>query len=130
MSKSKIILAVGIISIMAVFFIYQHNKVVWLEKDEFHTVMGQTFHPAEEGNLDPIKKRSGELVAKAIKWQNSTIPADFKDTVNIKENLKKLVDGSLILDAKIKGNAPDSTIKTDLTELHEVFHDIVGMCKK
>lgn len=130
MSKFKILLTVAILSIMAAFFIYQNNKVEWLEKDEFHKVMSQTFHPAEDGNLDPIKKRSSELMEKAIKWQYSDIPAEFKDTKDIKENLKKLVDGSLILDAKIKGNAPDSTINADLTELHEVFHDIVGMCKK
>ena len=129
MSKLKIILGVITIIIVSTLF-YFHNKVDWKQKDEFHKVMSQTFHPAEDGNLDPTKKRSGELAEKAIKWQHSDIPAEFKDTKDIKENLKKLVDGSLVLDAKIKGNAPDSTIKADLTEMHEVFHDIVGLCKK
>lgn len=129
MSKFKIVLVLIVILIISAFFYFQ-NKVEWKQKDEFHAVMSQTFHPAEEGNLEPIKKRSSELVEKAIKWQYSDIPAEFKDTKDIKENLKKLVDGSLVLDAKIKGNAPDSTINADLAELHEVFHDIVGLCKK
>ncbi len=130
MSKFKIILTVAILSIMVAFYIYQNNKVEWLEKDEYHKVMSQTFHPAEDGNLDPIRKRSGEMVEKAIKWQQSNIPAEFKNTMDIKDNLNKLVNGSLQLDVKIKANAPDTTIKADLTGLHEVFHDIVGMCKK
>jgi hypothetical protein len=30
----------------------------WPAIKEFHTVMSQTFHPAEEGNLQQIKARS------------------------------------------------------------------------
>ena len=34
--------------------------------EAFHEVMSKTFHPAEEGKLDPIKTRSYEMVQKAI----------------------------------------------------------------
>jgi superoxide dismutase len=41
------------------------EKDAWLELKNFHMVMAQTFHPMEEGNLAPIRARSGEMVEKA-----------------------------------------------------------------
>ncbi len=37
----------------------------WPALKDFHKVMSQTFHPSEEGNLQPIKERSGEMTQKA-----------------------------------------------------------------
>jgi len=102
--------------------------VEWKEKDDFHKVMGQTFHPAEDGNYAPIRERSGEMLEKAIAWQKSAIPAEFANISSIKENLVKLVAGSEALNNKIKANCTDEEIKTDLTALHDVFHEIVGAC--
>ena len=34
----------------------------WPAIKEFHSVMSQTFHPSEEGNLEPIKARSEEML--------------------------------------------------------------------
>jgi len=105
------------------------NKSEWKEKDDFHVVMSQTFHPAEEGNFNPIRERSGEMVEKAILWQKSAIPADFKEVKSIKKNLKKLVKDSKKLDKKINKNATNEAILTDLVALHDVFHSFVGLCK-
>ncbi len=104
------------------------TKVEWKEREDFHQVMGQTFHPVEDGNYTPIRERSGEIVEKAVAWQNSTIPAEFASVTGLKENLAKLVAGSEALNAKIKANCTNEEIKTDLTALHDVFHDIVGSC--
>ena len=55
-------------TVMAVFFMSQvvsAQTSEWKEKTEFHKIMSQTFHPAEEGNLEPIKLRSEEMVQKA-----------------------------------------------------------------
>jgi hypothetical protein len=101
----------------------------WKELSAFHTVMSQTFHPAEEGDLHPIRERSVEMVAKAKSWQASAIPADYKDVKGIQENLAALVDGSTKLDAKIKAGAKDEEILKDLSALHDVFHKIVGLCR-
>ena len=50
----------------------------WPAIKEFHEVMSQTFHPAEEGNLAPIKARSEEMMNKAAMLLKSDIPAEFK----------------------------------------------------
>ncbi len=105
------------------------TKVEWKEKDNFHGIMSETFHPAEDGDFGPIRSRIGEMVEKAAAWQKSAIPADFADVAGIQENLAKLVAGSEALNTKIKANCTDAEILTDLTALHDVFHSVVGLCK-
>lgn len=100
----------------------------WKEKNEFHKVMSQTFHPAEEGNLAPIKSKITEMQAKAVAFQKSEIPAELPNKEEIKKNLDELVNGTKVLAKKIKKNASDEVIKTQLTALHDVFHKIVGLC--
>lgn len=100
----------------------------WKEKNDFHKVMSTTFHPAEEGNLAPIKAKIDEMQAKAIAFQKSEIPVDVVNKKEVKKNLKELVKGTKALNKKIKGNASDEVIKTELTSLHDVFHKIVGLC--
>jgi len=109
-------------------FVSAQAKIDWREKNRFHRSIGETFHPMEDGDFKPIRSRSGELVKNAIAWQASEIPADFKDIKNIKKNLKRIVKQSKALDAKIKKTASDEVIKKDLTELHDTFHTIVGLC--
>ena len=101
----------------------------WTALKTFHGVMSQTFHPAEEGNLEPIKKRSGEMVEKANALAKSAIPAEFK-TEKIQTAVKKLQKGSKALDKLVKGKkASDADITKSLSALHDVFHEIVGLCK-
>jgi hypothetical protein len=103
-------------------------KTTWQEKDEFHKVMAETFHPMEEGNLEPIKTRSQELFDKAMAWQNSKIPADL-DGQKIASTMRTMVAQIRELNAKIKsGKATDAEIKTELTKAHDSFHEIVGLC--
>ncbi|HUM97123.1 MAG TPA: hypothetical protein PK275_04655 [Chitinophagaceae bacterium] len=104
------------------------TKEKWPELETFHEVMSKTFHPAEEGNLDPIKTRSYEMVQKAIVWKNSTAPSGY-DKNAVKKTLKKLVKGAKELNNMVQRNAADNEIKEELTELHEVFHEITEKCK-
>lgn len=108
---------------------HAQNKTEWKELSAFHTVMSQTFHPAEEGDFKPIRERSGEMVEKAKAWKASTIPADYTDVKGIETSLDALVDGSTKLDEKIKAGAKDEEILKDLSALHDVFHTIVGLCR-
>lgn len=110
-------------------FANAQNKATWKELKDFHTVMSQTFHPAEEGNLKPIRERSAEMVKAAEAWKKSAIPADYKNVKDIQETLNKLVDGSKNLDKQIKAKASDEEIKKSITALHDVFHTIVGLCR-
>jgi hypothetical protein len=101
----------------------------WKELDAFHEVMAQTYHPSEEGKLEPIKTRSQELVDKATAWKNSTAPAGY-DQNAVKKNLKDLVKGADDLNKLVKQKGSDADIKEKLAKLHEVFHQIVEKCEK
>ena len=103
------------------------SKVSWKEKDDFHAVMSATFHPSEEGNLEPIKTRSGELAQRAKDWMDSKAPKEF-DNSKVKKTLKKLYKNSVALDKMIKNGASDEKIKKSLSALHDIFHQIVEIC--
>lgn len=93
----------------------------------FHEVMSQTFHPSEEGNLEPIKTRSKELADKAKALSKSEIPAEYK-TEAISASVEKLQNKALALHNLIVAKAPDDSIKKELSDLHDIFHEIVGLC--
>lgn len=99
----------------------------WQELKNFHQVMSQTFHPSEEGNLKPIKDRSGEMVLKANLLAKSTIPAEF-NSKEVVQATKELASESKKLDAMIKAKASDDKIKAALGKLHDIFHKIIGLC--
>ncbi len=122
----KKIVALFFVVAISVFSFAQ--KTEWREQKEFHKVMSTTFHPAEEGNLQPVKTRSAELVQKAETWKNSSIPFDITDKKAIKKNLKKLSKDAKNLDKKVKANVSDDELVKSLTELHDTFHTIVGLC--
>ena len=109
--------------------IHAQQKAKWQELDAFHEVMSKTFHPAEEGKLEPIRSSSQEMLDRAIAWKNSTAPEGY-DKSAVLENLKKLVKGSKEINKMVKKNASDNELKEELTELHDVFHEIVEKCEK
>ncbi|MFD1315052.1 hypothetical protein [Namhaeicola litoreus] len=100
----------------------------WPELDDFHKVMQETYHPSEEGDLDPIKGRIDEMVLKAHTLKNNSVPDEFNtpEIVAAEENLYK---GSLELQKLIEQDSDDEAITASLESLHDVFHDIVGLCK-
>jgi putative intracellular protease/amidase len=101
----------------------------WAALKTFHGVMSQTFHPAEEGKLEPIKTRSGEMLEKANALSKSAIPTEF-NTPKILDAVKRLQSGSKALDKLVKNKkTTDAEITKSITALHDVFHEIVGLCK-
>jgi hypothetical protein len=105
------------------------TKAKWKEMEDFHTVMGGTFHPAEEGKLEPIRTRSKEMVDKAVAWEKSTAPEGY-DKKAVSATLKKLVTGTKELDKMVKAKATDQALVTKLSSLHDVFHEIMEKCQK
>lgn len=99
-------------------------KAKWPEMEAFHKVMSQTFHPAEEGQLEPIRTRSGEMLEKAIAWQNSSAPEGYQSKA-VKKTLKELVKGAKELDKLVKDKGSDADITTKLTALHDIFHEVM-----
>ena len=101
----------------------------WPAIKTFHGVMSQTFHPAEEGDLNPIKTRSEEMVQKADALSKEAIPAEFK-TPAILASIKKLQECAKGLDKLVKAKGSDEATLKSLTALHDVFHEIVGLCSE
>lgn len=101
----------------------------WPALDTYHGVMAQTFHPAEEGNLEPLKKQSAELRSKSAMLAKSEIPAEY-DSPMIKVAVMQLKKDSKTLDKKVKkGNLSDAQLTSSMIALHDVFHKIVGLCQ-
>jgi hypothetical protein len=99
----------------------------WPAIKEFHEVMSQTFHPAEEGNLAPIKARSEEMMNKAAMLLKSDIPTEFR-TDAILASAERLQLKSKALHKLVKSNGSDAAIVKSITDLHDTFHEIVGLC--
>jgi hypothetical protein len=125
MKKMMLMLAMALPALLAT---AQTKPSDWKELKAFHGVMSETFHPAEEGKLDPIKQRASEMVEKAKAWQKSVAPAEFNKP-EIKANLDKLVKGAKELEKMVKKGAADADLTKKLSDLHDVFHAIVGLCK-
>ena len=99
----------------------------WPELKTFHGVMAQTFHPMQEGDFQPIRQRSGEMVAKAKAVAKSAIPEAYagKELAGV---VKQLAKDSKALDKLVRKNGTDEAIGQALMDLHGVFHEIMGLC--
>jgi superoxide dismutase len=105
----------------------QIEKDAWPELKDFHRVMSQTLHPSENGNLEPLRKRSGELLAKAILLKNSMPPAPFQKT-EITTALYELEKKCAEIHKLNGKNAKDELLKKKITEAHDTFHVVQGLC--
>jgi hypothetical protein len=96
--------------------------------DAYHSVMSVTFHPAEEGNLAPLKERHKELADLSQSWAQVEVPEKFqgKDLENMLEELKSQ---SVALSEMVEGGSSDEELTDAITALHDVFHNIMGACK-
>jgi hypothetical protein len=101
----------------------------WPALKEFHEVMSQTFHPAEEGNFAPIKTRSEEMMSKAAMLLKSDIPEEFR-TNSILASSERLQLKSKSLHKLVISNGSDAEILKSITDLHDTFHEIVGLCSE
>ena len=105
----------------------QNKMDSWAELKDFHAVMSQTFHPSEDGNLQPIKQRADELLQKAMALYDSKKPAEF-DTPQMKESITKLATDCKLIVGMIADKKSDEELTKKLTEAHDSFHNIVGLC--
>ncbi len=101
----------------------------WPALGDFHKVMSATFHPAEDGNLEPLKARSAELAVKAASLSKSTVPAEF-NKATLKKAVVQLASESRNLDKLVKKKSSDKVLQQQLIAVHDRFHEIVGLCKE
>ncbi len=107
----------------------QDKFSTWPALGDFHKVMAATFHPAEKGDFDPVKQRSGELVDKAALLGKSLVPAQY-DKPEIRVALKELKTKSTQLNKIVLKKAKNEKINAALVAVHDSFHNIVGLCNE
>jgi hypothetical protein len=95
----------------------------WKEMDEFHMVMAETFHPYKDSSdLQPVKTKAGELVAAADQWVSAPLPEKVNND-EMKTSLQELKTETEVL-RDIVQTGDDQKIGTQLTKLHDKFHEI------
>ena len=105
------------------------KKAPWPALKAFHTVMAQTFHPSEEGNLKPVRTRAAELVEKADALSKGAIPKDY-NSPEMQDAIKRLQAGSREVKKMVSDKATDEELKDQMVLLHDNFHEIMGLCSK
>jgi len=103
------------------------EKDNWFALKDFHKVMGQTFHPSEEGNLIPLRTRSGELLAKAILLSSSKPPVS-KDKPEVHKSLYNLTEQCEKIYELVAKNAKDEVLIKEITKAHDLFHQVLELC--
>lgn len=127
--KKTIKLVVILIALLPSLTFAQAKKAVWAEMKSFHYFMSTSFHPAEEGNLAPLKLKADSMFMAAKTWRLSTIPESFKPT-ETKTALMKLESQCASIKKAVEAKLPDEKLVTLITEAHNIFHTIVGECRK
>lgn len=100
----------------------------WPEMKSFHTTLSQTFHPAEDGDFKPIRTRSHEMLTSVKLVNASHLPKQY-DTDEMKKTLKRLEKETDKLNAIIVRQEQTNTIMKQFTVVHDIFHEVAGMCK-
>ena len=104
---------------------------IWEELEVFHQAIALTFHPAEDGDFEPVKNDSDELVEAAEKLSTSKLPTYFEKAENeklknqLQITLQKLVTESRELHFLItQKKGTDKEILSGLSNLHSTYHHI------
>lgn len=105
------------------------QKANWKEMHDFHDIMGATFHPAEENNLQPLKDSAAVLLERAKTWQKSVVPEGYNGTIT-QPILEQLVKECKAIKKAITDKKPDAELKSMITKAHDTFHEIMEKCRK
>ena len=100
----------------------------WKALKDFHKVLAETYHPAESGDLGPIKMYSSDLMLNALNMKTTTIPKSI-DSPELRAHIDALVKESNALHKLVKKKMKDAVIKAKVFEVHEIFHKIQEECK-
>ncbi|RZJ28926.1 MAG: hypothetical protein EOO48_08760 [Flavobacterium sp.] len=99
----------------------------WPAMKTFHEVMARVYHPVEDGNLGAVKDYAATLDKTAQDLSTKDIPAEFK-TKQMMAGIAKLQEQTATLKKLVATHASDEDLKTAVTQAHETFHQLVGMC--
>ena len=104
------VLLLAVTAVLFVKPVTAQGKAKWNEMEAFHEVMSKTFHPSEEGKLEPIRTRSQEMADKAKAWKSSSAPQGYNKKA-VKKSLNALVKGANEINSLVKSRAADDILK-------------------
>ena len=110
-------------------FAQTQQKASWKEMHDFHDVISTTFHPAEEGNLKPLREKAGLLVERAEAWKKSAVPAGY-NPAKTTDTLKRLVKQCKTVRKAVKKGKSDAELTAAITKTHDIFHEIMEKCRE
>lgn len=122
-------LAIALLFFVAVPMSAQSSLEKWPAMKTFHEVMSRSYHPVEEGNFEPLRNFAQTLADKAMELSTKEVPRDIK-TEALMKAVAKLQVKTQEVNKLVKTNASNETLKKSITEAHDIFHEIVGMCTK
>ena len=122
-------LAIALLFFVAVPMSAQTALDKWPAMKTFHEVMSRSFHPVEEGNFEPLKNFSQTLVDKAMELSTKEVPREIK-TEALMKTVARLQAKTQEVNKLVQTNASNDQLKKAITEAHDIFHEIVGMCTK
>ena len=96
-------------------------------KEDYHLIMAETFHPAEEGDLEPLKTRYAELASKSTAWNAATMPNKYVEN-GLDKSLALLAKESKEIGDLVQSGASDEDLTKAMFALHDRFHEIQGKC--
>jgi len=103
-------------------------KAPWKAQEEFHAVLAGTFHPMEDGDFGPVRRRADEMARKARLWARSRPPKGY-DAAKLRPLLAKLEREATEVARLVSQQASDEAIRQALNKLHDRYHEIAGECR-
>lgn len=100
----------------------------WPDLKNFHEVISKTFHPSQEGHMEPIKQNSALLYEKSKLLATNKIPAEF-DKPEVKKATKDLLATCKKVNDLVKSKGAEADIKKELVAAHDQFHKILELAK-
>ncbi len=96
----------------------------WMKaKEDFHMALALTFHPAEDGDLQPLKDDYKSLVELSSEWRRMPLPQNYKNSA-LGDNLIQLHNLSKDISELIKENKEESLLMEAIIKLHDQYHRI------
>ena len=120
-------LAIALLFFVAVPMSAQSALDKWPAMKDFHEVLSRSYHPTEENNFEPLRNFSQTLADKAMELSTKEVPRDIK-TEALMKAVARLQVQSQEVNKLVKTNASNETLKKAITETHDIFHEIIGMC--
>ena len=98
----------------------------WPALDSVHSILSATYHPAETGDVAPIKARATELAQTAKKLTPASIPQAWR-TQEMRRAVKEFQAETLRVKQLVSKKAPDAQIVSKLSVAHDAFHRIMSL---